>query len=255
MLDRAVGLHACMCTVCCAPFTNCRRIKYCGQLCRSRGYNAARKADGRLAAQRIQLAEYNRQYLGEYRRRSQRPVPCVACGVPVQRSHLHRGGRRPACSGWCMGYLRSGKWPCSLVPDKHPSRSTLIPRDHPSRGEIARCYRCNREYIQITGQRYCTQRCKQAARAGRREIRERGAFIADVSPLAIYERDGWRCQLCWRKVARHRAVPHPKAPTLDHIIPLARGGTHEPSNVHTAHFICNARKGDRGSGEQFLLFG
>jgi 5-methylcytosine-specific restriction endonuclease McrA len=40
-------------------------------------------------------------------------------------------------------------------------------------------------------------------------------------------------------------VPDRLAPTIDHIVPLARGGTHEPSNVQSAHFICNALKGDR----------
>jgi 5-methylcytosine-specific restriction endonuclease McrA len=35
------------------------------------------------------------------------------------------------------------------------------------------------------------------------------------------------------------------SPTIDHILPLARGGTHEPSNVQAAHFGCNAAKGAR----------
>jgi 5-methylcytosine-specific restriction endonuclease McrA len=40
-------------------------------------------------------------------------------------------------------------------------------------------------------------------------------------------------------------VPEPLAPTIDHIIALANGGTHEPTNVQCAHFICNATKGAR----------
>ena len=244
-----------MCTVCGTPFTNRRRnAQYCGPLCASRAFTARRKADGRLAAQRVKLAEYNKQYITEYRQKSLRLVPCAACGVPVQRSHLHRDGRRPSCSQRCKQYLRYGTWPSTPIPDKHPVRSTPVPPDHPSRG--AKCRRCNGDYyIQHPGQVYCTQRCKRRSHAARREIVERGAYVVDVSPQAIYERDQWRCQLCQRKVARHKAVPHPMSPTLDHIIPLSCGGTHEPANVHTAHFICNARKGNRGGGEQYLLFG
>ena len=33
--------------------------------------------------------------------------------------------------------------------------------------------------------------------------------------------------------------------TLDHVIPLAKGGAHARANVRCAHLICNLRKGDR----------
>jgi 5-methylcytosine-specific restriction endonuclease McrA len=69
--------------------------------------------------------------------------------------------------------------------------------------------------------------------------------VATVKRADIYERDDWTCYLCGDPVERTEKVPHRLAPTLDHILPLARGGTHEPSNVATAHFICNAMKSDR----------
>ena len=71
----------------------------------------------------------------------------------------------------------------------------------------------------------------------------------------VFERDHWVCQLCRRKVNRTATAPHPKAPVIDHVIPLNKGGTHEPANVQCAHFICNSIKGDRGGGEQLALIG
>jgi 5-methylcytosine-specific restriction endonuclease McrA len=44
-------------------------------------------------------------------------------------------------------------------------------------------------------------------------------------------------------------VPHSLAPTIDHLIPLARGGGDTPANVATAHFICNSIKSD-GAGRR-----
>jgi hypothetical protein len=41
------------------------------------------------------------------------------------------------------------------------------------------------------------------------------------------------------------AWPHPQSRVLDHIIPLALGGTHTQGNVRIAHWLCNARKGAR----------
>jgi len=60
----------------------------------------------------------------------------------------------------------------------------------------------------------------------------------------IAERDGWLCQLCGDPVEWDAAVPEPLAPTMDHIIPLSRGGAHHETNVQLAHFICNCRKAD-----------
>ncbi|WP_261949456.1 HNH endonuclease [Rhodococcus sp. T9N] len=73
--------------------------------------------------------------------------------------------------------------------------------------------------------------------------------------MKIFERDRWQCHICNTRVKRDMVVPHPLAPTIDHLIPLAAGGTHEPANVATAHFLCNSRKGDRGAGEQLALIG
>jgi 5-methylcytosine-specific restriction endonuclease McrA len=72
----------------------------------------------------------------------------------------------------------------------------------------------------------------------RREARRRKAFVADVRPLEIFERDGWVCGICGDIVT-------PKDASIDHVIPFARGGTHEPANVQTAHHLCNSRKGAR----------
>jgi 5-methylcytosine-specific restriction endonuclease McrA len=72
---------------------------------------------------------------------------------------------------------------------------------------------------------------------------------------AIAVRDRYRCGLCHRKVNLRLAVPHPKAPTIDHIVPLAEGGDDTRANVQLAHFICNSIKGHRGGGEQLLLVG
>jgi 5-methylcytosine-specific restriction endonuclease McrA len=51
-----------------------------------------------------------------------------------------------------------------------------------------------------------------------------------------------------------KAVPHPKAPTIDHIIPLAHGGDDTRANVQLAHFLCNASAGITGT-KQAALFG
>lgn len=79
----------------------------------------------------------------------------------------------------------------------------------------------------------------------RRRARLLNAFVAPVDPAAIWERDGGICQLCSAPIDPLLEWPDRMSRTLDHVVPLARGGTHEPANVQLAHAVCNSRKGDR----------
>jgi 5-methylcytosine-specific restriction endonuclease McrA len=70
----------------------------------------------------------------------------------------------------------------------------------------------------------------------------------------IVERDGYRCGLCCTLVTMSKVIPHPKAPTIDHIVPLSAGGDDTKANVQLACFLCNSIKGNRGS-QQLKLIG
>jgi 5-methylcytosine-specific restriction endonuclease McrA len=73
-----------------------------------------------------------------------------------------------------------------------------------------------------------------------------------ISPARLYQRDNRICALChkvtdhprvWKEWIEHRRWM-PNAPTVDHIIPLAKGGTHTWDNVQLAHMHCNVAKSD-----------
>lgn len=119
-----------------------------------------------------------------------------------------------------------------------------------------RCRRCDASFVSDQPEnRYCSRPCGRADAKARRRARKKNAYVSDVYRKKIFERDKWTCQLCHRKVNQRAVVPHPRAPVLDHIIPLNDDGTHEPANVQCAHFLCNSIKSDRGGGEQLLLIG
>ncbi|MBX3031925.1 MAG: HNH endonuclease [Chloroflexi bacterium] len=48
-------------------------------------------------------------------------------------------------------------------------------------------------------------------------------------------------------------MPHPKAPTVDHIVPISAGGADSLINVATAHFECNWRRSDGGNAQLRLV--
>ena len=126
------------------------------------------------------------------------------------------------------------------------------------------CNECGEPFTPEYGNKrrgFCSDECgsRHAHRNSKHIRRERFkvAFRERVYKAQICRRDGFRCQICKGKVNMKAKVPHPLAPTMDHIIALANGGKHEPRNVRLAHFMCNSRKGDRvtDGGDQLLLFG
>jgi hypothetical protein len=59
----------------------------------------------------------------------------------------------------------------------------------------------------------------------------------------IGERDGWVCGICHEPIDPTLCFPNQQSPSLDHIVPLALGGTHTRANSRITHWICNVRRG------------
>jgi hypothetical protein len=123
------------------------------------------------------------------------------------------------------------------------------------------CRVCGSQFVSFHADVTCSSECYDARQrelrheAGqRRRALKRDAFVAPVYRKKVFELDGYRCHICNKMTKKTATVPHPKAPTIDHIVPLEKGRTHEPINCRTAHFMCNSTKGDRLAGDQLLLF-
>lgn len=79
--------------------------------------------------------------------------------------------------------------------------------------------------------------------------------IEPINEKVVYLRDGWICQHCQKRVDKRFKYPNPMSASLDHIVPLSKGGSHTYDNVQLAHLVCNVSKGDRllPQGEQMRL--
>lgn len=107
---------------------------------------------------------------------------------------------------------------------------------------------------------FCSERCNSSAHSVTRKMfrrsGERGrANQALVLLAALGLRDGWRCGICGKKVNHDLRHPDLLAPSVDHIVPLARGGTNDPGNLQIAHFRCNfSKRGELLGNAQPHLF-
>lgn len=71
----------------------------------------------------------------------------------------------------------------------------------------------------------------------------------EIDHLTLFELHAWICVICHKKINRRYRLPNFMAATVEHIIPLSRGGTHTWDNVAPAHYRCNMDKSDRLASE------
>ena len=111
-----------------------------------------------------------------------------------------------------------------------------------------KCAECGSTKAQtIRWIKFCSKRCGD--RYGRRATKQRkrallaSVTVENVDPFAVFHRDGWKCQICHRRTPKRlRGTSQPRAPELDHIVPLSKGGDHSYSNTQCACRECNGKK-------------
>lgn len=76
-------------------------------------------------------------------------------------------------------------------------------------------------------------------------IRKRRLRIKPVLRSQVLEIHGWICKLCDLPIDSTLHYTHGMALTIDHIQPVAMGGTDDIDNLQPAHRSCNRLKGGR----------
>ncbi len=101
---------------------------------------------------------------------------------------------------------------------------------------------------------YCSKTCLDRVEQSKRNAMRRKATIEPLDPFAVFNRDGWRCQICGVKTPKNlRGTYGPRAPELDHILPLSKGGEHSYRNTQLACRQCNRMKGATPFGQLNLF--
>ena len=159
---------------------------------------------------------------------------CTVCRVDKPVAEFWREG-----DSWCRECFN----------DKQRVRARV--RYVPKPKSAAICEQCGAGFLADKRRSvFCSPECFEVGKHRRnikhvqtRRARQRAATVEPFFPSEVYERDGWICQLCDLPIDREAVKPHPLSPSIDHIIPIARGGEHSLRNVQAAHLGCNVRKG------------
>lgn len=122
-----------------------------------------------------------------------------------------------------------------------------------------RCDECKQQHIhQIKRKQRTTPEGRAKARQYKRnrehKKREASAQCERFSDWRLFSRDRWKCQLCGRKVRKKQGETNfDDEATVDHIIPLSRGGKHAMANCQTACRACNTLKGATTVGQHRMF--
>ena len=120
-----------------------------------------------------------------------------------------------------------------------------------SNGDCRRCsskkeYKRNRKtYLDRFKRHYKNNRESYREKKNKRRVLKYSGEYVYSNIYNIYKRDRFKCGICGIRVNTKLKHPHPYSPSLDHIIPLSKGGSHTPDNVQLAHLRCNISKGSK----------
>ena len=123
------------------------------------------------------------------------------------------------------------------------------------------CSDCGKEFVRYSPQQVLCRDCHDEQERIKRntmkrireaKARQNGKVDYSITLTRLIERDRHICQICGREVdetdyvyVNDTFIAGNNYPSIDHIIPLSKGGVHQWDNVQLAHRICNSIKCDR----------
>lgn len=154
---------------------------------------------------------------------------------------------------------------------KHLPLSDFANRKDTIDGKRSRCKRCSNQknveywnsldpkerqrrlvkYNQTEGRKRAKKKWRENNRdaaimyAHNRRVQFENVTKEEFTVQEIFVRDKGICHLCKKDIDLAFPRFHPLSLTIDHIIPISRGGDHTRANVKVAHWSCNCSKGNR----------
>lgn len=124
------------------------------------------------------------------------------------------------------------------------------------------CKNCGKEYRltkDYKGKIYCSNKCakkyenKQKDFKRRNRLKENGEYDSSITLDKLFKKDKGICKICGKKCDYEDYVYDDKGtfiagdnyPSIDHMIPISKGGKHIKSNVQLAHRKCNSIKNNK----------
>lgn len=148
---------------------------------------------------------------------------------------------------------------CRYAYEKEHAKPKQLTPGQLAQTEMRECECCGNIFAAVLKQdKTCSQKCsaerermRNVDHTHRRRARQRiGGYI---NKLQIFRRDKWVCGICGETINPDANYPSMESASLDHIVPLSRGGVHALENVQAAHLRCNLAKGAKTVSEHRVV--
>ena len=196
------------------------RCSNCDRILREKNRETKESEKNRLA-----LEKQTRFLNGEY------TITCSYCG-----EKFNTNNKRKFCTDICQdNYLKTNRY---------------------KRYKMIECEDCGEKFITVNADK--CKSCIKKAETRRKEISRRtkikqnGIVNWDISLNKLYKKYRGVCAICGEKCDfndcyydNNTFIAGNKYPSVDHMVPIAKGGTHTWDNVQLAHRYCNSIKSDK----------
>lgn len=163
----------------------------------------------------------------------------------------------------CKEHIKlSRSWANNLIRNKKDIRcKNCINKSKAKEKEMSYvCKQCGRTFIRTHGlQRYCSDKCRRRHKPMDNEkerytkARINGKYDWSITLDKLIKRDKYTCKICGKPINMNDYTINNNGvfiagnnyPSIDHIKPLSKGGTHTWDNVQLAHRRCNSIKQDK----------
>jgi len=95
---------------------------------------------------------------------------------------------------------------------------------------------------------FATAKGKEALKKGsqkRRATKAGASIVENFTHKEIFNRDGYTCCVCGMPIDVNLKSPDMLSISLEHKIPLSKGGNHSLENCGSSHLLCNLRKNSK----------
>lgn len=221
-------------------------------------------------------------YLGGYvNDKSKIYVQCKDCGNIYAKTTkcLRPSGHKNIQCSYCLNILsniREKERREQLLLNKEQKHLETLQRRESEKAErqTKECAYCGKTFLATYRNSCCSEDCRRKLLNSKhsdlkriRNLRKKynGNYDNNISLKVLYKRDNGKCWICgkpceWQDkytTEQGHRVTGANYPSKDHVIPLAKGGTHTWDNVRLAHFKCNTDKGAKlivkGENNQLVL--
>lgn len=156
------------------------------------------------------------------------------------------GSRERNVRKWCSEACRMRNYYAANTERVRATNARSYRRTYKKPSHNLTCTVCGCPFVAFnSGRLYCSDRCRFRQNYLSRRGRQSGAVREPYSFAEVVSKNGFVCALCADPIDKAHHYPLPSSASIDHIVPLSRGGEDTLANVQLAHLGCNWSKGAR----------